>query len=215
MNNLNYDGIYDILNKMNLPLVIIVLILGLAILFLISKILIKAGLFLLVMTFIFDFFMRVLPIDIYQNYPSIKLIINILYALGFFIFAYKNIKRIMKNKRKKELFKDKNPVKKQKSDKNPIKSFFAYTGSLPFLIMLLLNVFNPGGGIYKNILHLLTSLSFLFMVFTTLYNTYKRVDTFKGNTGRMRFDDLNIPFRKNSQNKSKNTDIKVLKKEEN
>ena len=215
MNNLNYDGIYDILNKMNLPLVIIVLILGLAILFLISKILIKAGLFLLVMTFIFDFIMRVLPIDIYQNYPSIKLIINILYALGFFIFAYKNIKRIMKNKRKKELFKDKNPVKKQKSDKNPIKSFFAYTGSLPFLIMLLLNVFNPGGGIYKNILHLLTSLSFLFMVFTTLYNTYKRVDTFKGNTGRMRFDDLNIPFRKNSQNKSKNADRKVLKKEEN
>ena len=64
MNNLNYDGIYDILNKMNLPLVIIVLILGLAILFLISKILIKAGLFLLVMTFIFDFIMRVLPIDI-------------------------------------------------------------------------------------------------------------------------------------------------------
>ncbi|MDU1707599.1 MAG: hypothetical protein E6826_03690, partial [Anaerococcus vaginalis] len=63
MNNLNYDGIYDILNKMNLPLVIIVLILGLAILFLISKILIKAGLFLLVMTFIFDFIMRVLPID--------------------------------------------------------------------------------------------------------------------------------------------------------
>ena len=215
MNNLNYDGIYDILNKMNLPLVIIVLILGLAILFLISKILIKAGLFLLVMTFIFDFFMKVLPIDIYQNYPSIKLIINILYALGFFIFAYKNIKRIMKNKRKKELFKDKNPVKKQKSDKNPIKSFFAYTGLLPFLIMLLLNVFNPGGGIYKNILHLLTSLSFLFMVFTTLYNTYKRVDTFKGNTGRMRFDDLNIPFRKNSQNKSKNSDRKVLKKEEN
>lgn len=215
MNNLNYDEIYDILNKMNLPLVIIVLILGLAILFLISKILIKAGLFLLVMTFIFDFFMRVLPIDIYQNYPSIKLIINILYALGFFIFAYKNIKRIMKNKRKKELFKDKNPVKKQKSDKNPIKSFFAYTGSLPFLIMLLLNVFNPGGGIYKNILNLLTSLSFLFMVFTTLYNTYKRVDTFKGNTGRMRFDDLNIPFRKNSQNKSKNSDRKVLKKEEN
>ena len=133
MNNLNYDGIYDILNKMNLPLVIIVLILGLAILFLISKILIKAGLFLLVMTFIFDFIMRVLPIDIYQNYPSIKLIINILYALGFFIFAYKNIKRIMKNKRKKELFKDKNLI----PEVDFIKIFYTYLQAYLFYLWYL------------------------------------------------------------------------------
>ena len=79
--------------------------------------------------------------------------------------------------------------------------------------MLILNIFAPGDGIYKNILNLLTSLSFLFMVFTTLYNTYKRVDTMKENKGRMRFDDLNIPFKKKSPNISKNNDRKVLKKE--
>ncbi|MDU5912767.1 MAG: hypothetical protein E6Z21_00580 [Anaerococcus vaginalis] len=214
MNNLNYDRIYDILNKINFPLVIVIILIGLVVLFLISKILLKAGIFLLAMTFIFDMILRVLPFDIYLNYPNIKLIIYILYALGFFIFAYKNIKKILKKKRKRELFKDKIPVKKEKSENNPIKKFFSYTGSLPFLLMLILNLFNPEEGIYKNILSLLTSLSFLFMVFTTLYNTYKRIDTLKENKGRMRFDDLNIPFRKNSFKESKNSDRKVLKKED-
>lgn len=214
MNNLNYDGIFDILNRINFPLAIVIIVLLLVVLFLISKILLKAGMFLLAMTFIFDMILRVLPFNIYTNYPSIKLIIYLLYALGFVIFAYKNIKRILKEKRKRELFKDKNPIRKEKSQNNPIKRFFSYTGSLPFLMMLVLNLFNPDEGVYKNILHLLTSLSFLFMVFTTLLNTYKRIDKVKENKGRMRFDDLNIPFKKNSFKKSKNSDRKVLKKEE-
>lgn len=214
MNNINYDKIYDILNGINLPLVIIFILIGLIILFLISKILLKAGMFLLALTFILDMFIRVLPFNIYLNFPTIKLIIYILYALGIFIFAYKNIRKILKKKRKRELFKDKNPVKEEKSSENPIKRFFSYTGSLPFLLMLILNLFSPGDGLYKNILSLITSLSFLFMVFTTLYNTYKRIDTLKENKGRMRFDDLNIPFRKNSLNQSKNSNRKVLKKED-
>ena len=214
MNNLNYGRIFDILNRINFPLAIVIIALLLVVLFLISKILLKAGMFLLAMTFIFDMILRVLPFNIYTNYPNIKLIIYLLYALGFVIFAYKNIKRILKEKRKRELFKDKNPIKKEKSKKNPIKRFFSYTGSLPFLMMLVLNLFNPDEGVYKNILHLLTSLSFLFMVFTTLLNTYKRIDKVKENKGRMRFDDLNIPFKKNSFQKSKNSDRKVLKKEE-
>lgn len=214
MNNINYDRIYDILNGINLPLVIIFILIGLIILFLISKILLKAGMFLLALTFILDMFIRVLPFNIYLNFPIIKLIIYILYALGIFIFAYKNIRKILKKKRKRELFKDKNPVKEEKSSENPIKRFFSYTGSLPFLLMLILNLFSPGDGLYKNILSLITSLSFLFMVFTTLYNTYKKIDTLKENKGRMRFDDLNIPFRKNSLNQSKNSNRKVLKKED-
>ena len=214
MNNINYDRIYDILNGINLPLVIIFILIGLIILFLISKILLKAGMFLLALTFILDMVIRVLPFNIYLNFPIIKLIIYILYALGIFIFAYKNIRKILKKKRKRELFKDKNPVKEEKSSENPIKRFFSYTGSLPFLLMLILNLFSPGDGLYKNILSLITSLSFLFMVFTTLYNTYKRIDTLKENKGRMRFDDLNIPFRKNSLNQSKNSNRKVLKKED-
>lgn len=214
MNNINYDRIYDILNGINLPLVIIFILIGLIILFLISKILLKAGMFLLALTFILDMFIRVLPFNIYLNFPIIKLIIYILYALGIFIFAYKNIRKILKKKRKRELFKDKNPVKEEKSSENPIKRFFSYTGSLPFLLMLILNLFSPGDGLYKNILSLITSLSFLFMVFTTLYNTYKRIDTLKENKGRMRFDDLNIPFKKNSLNQSKNSNRKVLKKED-
>ncbi len=51
------------------------------------------------------------------------------------------------------------------------------------------------------------------MIFTTLYNTYKNVDKMKENKGRMRFDDLNIPFKKKSPNISKNSDRKILKKE--
>ena len=213
MDNLNYDRIYAILNEINIPLVIVAFLVGLVILFLISKVLLKLGMFLLVFTFIFDMVIRLIPFDIYANFPTTKLIIWVMYGIGFFIFAYKNIKRLMKNKKKKELFKDKKPVEKEKSKNNPIKKFFSYTGSLPFLLMLILNIFAPGDGIYKNILNLLTSLSFLFMVFTTLYNTYKRVDTMKENKGRMRFDDLNIPFKKKSPNISKNNDRKVLKKE--
>lgn len=213
MNNLNYDAIYGVLNEINLPLVIIAILVGLIVLFLISKILIKLGIFLLVLTFLFDMIIKVIPIDIYGNFPTIKLIILVMYVLGFMIFAYKNIKRLIKNKKKKELFKDKKQVNKENSKNNPIKRFFSYTGSLPFLLMLILNLFNPGDGLYKNILNLLTSLSFLFMIFTTLYNTYKNVDKMKENKGRMRFDDLNIPFKKKSPNISKNSNRKILKKE--
>ncbi|MDU2202251.1 MAG: hypothetical protein E7E32_03860, partial [Anaerococcus hydrogenalis] len=213
MNNLNYDAIYGVLNEINLPLVIIAILVGLVVLFLISKILIKLGIFLLVLTFLFDMIIKVIPIDIYGNFPTIKLIILVMYVLGFVIFAYKNIKRLIKNKKKKELFKDKKQVNKENSKNNPIKRFFSYTGSLPFLLMLILNLFNPGDGLYKNILNLLTSLSFLFMIFTTLYNTYKNVDKMKENKGRMRFDDLNIPFKKKSPNISKNSNRKILKKE--
>ena len=159
MNNLNYDAIYGVLNEINLPLVIIAILVGLVVLFLISKILIKLGIFLLVLTFLFDMIIKVIPIDIYGNFPTIKLIILVMYVLGFVIFAYKNIKRLIKNKKKKELFKDKKQVNKENSKNNPIKRFFSYTGSLPFLLMLILNLFNPGDGLYKNIMAVTSSLA--------------------------------------------------------
>lgn len=209
MNNSNYDQIFNFLNQGNIAIILIVTLALLVVFFLISRLLIKVGLFLLVFTFILDNILRLIPLDIYGMYPLISTIIRFMYVLGILNFAIKVFFRLRKNRVKKEYYEDKK-IKPNKSD-NPIKRFFSYTGSLPFLLMLLINILiNTEDTSYQNILRVLTSLSFLFMVFTTLYNTYKKLDSKNINESRMRFDDLR-EFFKNDSKVKKNANRKILK----
>ncbi|MSS78204.1 hypothetical protein HV819_08215 [Anaerococcus sp. AGMB00486] len=209
MNNLNYDEILNFLNQRNISIILITALVLIVVLLLLTRLFVKLGLFLLVFTFVIDNIIKLIPIDIYEIYPITFITIKILYIVGFIIFLLKVIKNIRKNKAKKEYYEDKN-LKLTKKD-NPIKRFFRYTGSLPFLLMLILNILiNTENNTYQSIITALTSLSFLFMVFTSLFNTYKRIDMKKYNDNRMRFDDLKGFFKKNKKS-NKNADRKILK----
>lgn len=209
MNNLNYDQILNFLNQGNIAIILIIILILLVILLVLARLLIKLGLFLLVFTFILDNIIRIIPIDIYGIYPVTSTVIKALYIIGLIIFFLKLIKKFQKNKARKEYYEDKK-IKLNKKD-NPIKRFFKFTGALPFLLMIILNVLiSTENNTYQSIIRALTSLSFLFMVFTTLFNTYKKVDSKKYNDSRMRFDDLRGFFKKGGKS-NKNADRKILK----
>lgn len=209
MYNLNYDQILNFLNQGNIAIILIIILILLVILLVLARLLIKLGLFLLVFTFILDNIIRIIPIDIYGIYPVTSTVIKALYIIGLIIFFLKLIKKFQKNKARKEYYEDKK-IKLNKKD-NPIKRFFKFTGALPFLLMIILNVLiSTENNTYQSIIRALTSLSFLFMVFTTLFNTYKKVDSKKYNDSRMRFDDLRGFFKKGGKS-NKNADRKILK----
>lgn len=209
MNNLNYDEILNFLNQGNIAIILIIALILIVLLLVLAGLLIKLGLFLLAFTFVIDNVIKIIPLDIYGTYPMISTFIKILYGLGFIIFILKTLRKIRKNKAKKEYYEDKKLKVVKKN--NPIQRFFKYTGSLPFLLMLILNILlTTENSSYQAIITGLTSLSFLFMVFTTLFNTYKRVDSKKENDSRMRFDDLKGFFKKQDKS-NKNSNRKILK----
>lgn len=215
MNNINYDEIFNFLNQTNMALLLVIILIMLVVLFLVARVLIRFGLFLLLITFLIDSVIRIIPIDIYAYYPIVQTIVRILYIISFVIFLVKTIRRLRRHSYKKAYFREKTSKKEKEKipSQNPIKRFFKFTGALPFLLMLILNFFASfENTTYQGVLNSLTSLSFLFMVFTTLFNRYKKIDKMKVNDGRMRFDDLKEAFKKDRK-KSKNSDRKVLKKE--
>ena len=216
MNNINYDEIFNFLNQTNMALLLVIILIMLVVLFLVARVLIRFGLFLLLITFIIDSVIRIIPIDIYAYYPIVQTIVRILYIISFVIFLVKTIRRLRRHSYKKAYFREKTSKKEDEKipSQNPIKRFFKFTGALPFLLMLILNFFASfENTTYQGVLNSLTSLSFLFMVFTTLFNSYKKIDKMKVNDGRMRFDDLKEVFKKDRK-ESKNSDRKVLKKED-
>lgn len=216
MNNINYDEIFNFLNQTNMALLLVIVLIALVVLFLVSRLLIRLGLFLLLITFLIDSVIRIIPIDIYIYYPIVQTIVRILYIISLMIFLVKTIRKFRRYRYKKSYFREKTRKKEDKKNpsQNPIKRFFKFTGSLPFLLMLILNFFAGfENTTYQGILNSLTSLSFLFMVFTTLFNSYKKIDKMKVNDGRMRFDDLKEVLKKDKK-KSKNSGRKVIKKED-
>ena len=215
MNNINYDEIFNFLNQTNMALLLVIILIMLVVLFLVARVLIRFGLFLLLITFLIDSVIRIIPIDIYAYYPIVQTIVRILYIISFIIFLVKTIRRLRRHSYKKAYFREKTSKKEKEKipSQNPIKRFFKFTGALPFLLMLILNFFASfENTTYQGVLNSLTALSFLFMVFTTLFNSYKKIDKMKVNDGRMRFDDLKEAFKKDRK-KSKNSDRTVLKKE--
>lgn len=133
----------------------------LIILYIASKTFRKSGLFLLATSFLVDLSIRSLPFDIYKNYPYVFNIVIGLYIIAFIDFLIRVLLILIKLK------------KKEKSEDSSLKNFMKFTGIRPFLLMLVVNLINFNNILPKNIINLLTSLSFLYMVFKSLYSTYQ------------------------------------------
>ena len=130
--------------------------------FIISRTFRKSGLFLLATTFLVDSTIKALPFEIYGYYPLTYKVVIGLYILGFINFLIRVIIMLVKLSKKRS----------DREDRSNLKKFMKFTGIRPFFLMLIINVFNFNNFIPQRILSLLTSLSFLYMAFRTLYSTY-------------------------------------------
>lgn len=164
--------------------------------FIISKTFRKSGLFLLANTFLIDYTIKSLPFEIYSYYPIVRQIITGLYILGFINFIIRVIVMLVKISKKNS----------QSKEKSSLKNFVEFTGIRPFFFMLIVNLVNIGAYIPKNIVSLLTSLSFLYMAFRTLYSTYLYLSEKEGLPIKddMDFDDIKAYLYDPEVKKSKN-----------
>ncbi|WP_311530557.1 hypothetical protein [uncultured Anaerococcus sp.] len=172
----------------------------LIILYIASKTFRKSGLFLLTTSFLIDLSIRSLPFDIYNNYPYVFNIVIGLYIAAFIDFLIRVLLILIKLK------------KKEKREDSSLKNFVKFTGIRPFLIMLIVNLVNFNNVLPKNIINLLTSLSFLYMVFKTLYSTYQYLSQ-KENIvidDQMDFSDIDAYLSSDNKN-SKKRHRRVLK----
>lgn len=164
--------------------------------FIISKTFRKSGLFLLANTFLIDYTIKSLPFEIYSYYPIVRQIITGLYILGFINFIIRVIVMLVKISKKNS----------QSKEKSSLKNFVEFTGIRPFFFMLIVNLVNIGAYIPKNIVSLLTSLSFLYMAIRTLYSTYLYLSEKEGLPIKddMDFDDIKAYLYDPEEKKSKN-----------
>ena len=164
--------------------------------FIISKTFRKSGLFLLANTFLIDYTIKSLPFEIYSYYPIVRQIITGLYVLGFINFIIRVIVMLVKISKKNS----------QSKEKSSLKNFVEFTGIRPFFFMLIVNLVNINAYIPKNIVSLLTSLSFLYMAFRTLYSTYLYLSEKEGLPIKddMDFDDIKAYLYDPEEMKSKN-----------
>lgn len=164
--------------------------------FIISKTFRKSGLFLLATTFLIDYTIRSLPFEIYSYYPIVRQIITGLYILGFINFIIRVIVMLVKISKKNT----------QSKEKSSLKNFVEFTGIRPFFFMLIVNLVNINAYIPKNIVSLLTSLSFLYMAFRTLYSTYLYLSEKESLPIKddMDFDDIKAYLYDPEEKKSKN-----------
>lgn len=172
----------------------------LIILYIASKTFRKSGLFLLTTSFLIDLSIRSLPFDIYNNYPYVFNIVIGLYIAAFIDFLIRVLLILIKLK------------KKEKREDSSLKNFVKFTGIRPFLLMLIVNLVNFNNVLPKNIINLLTSLSFLYMVFKTLYSTYQYLSQ-KENIvidDQMDFSDIDAYLSSDNKN-SKKRHRRVLK----
>ncbi len=130
--------------------------------FIISRTFRKSGLFLLAVTFLVDYTIKSLPFDVYGYYPLAYRIVIGFYILGFISFLIRVIIMLVKISKRKS----------KDSEKSSLNNFMKFTGIRPFFLMLIINLINFNNYIPKTIISLLTSLSFLYMAFRTLYSTY-------------------------------------------
>lgn len=164
--------------------------------FIISKTFRKSGLFLLANTFLIDYTIKSLPFEIYSYYPIVRQIITGLYILGFINFIIRVIVMLVKISKKNS----------QSKEKSSLKNFMEFTGIRPFFFMLIVNLVNINAYIPKNIVSLLTSLSFLYMAFRTLYSTYLYLSEKESLPIKddMDFDDIKAYLYDPEEKKSKN-----------
>lgn len=177
------NNLGDLLINNRITLIPIVFIVILLILYIASKAFRKSGLMILAITFAIDYGIRSLPINLYETFPILNNVIAGMYLLGAIVFVFK-IGKI--------LFKTSTNLVKASKYKGKKKGFFAYTGSLAFIIMVLVNIIDSNNYIPQEIKSLLTSLSFLYMIFRTLFSTYKHLNDkdVRLINDKMEFDDI-------------------------
>lgn len=190
------NNLGDLLINNRITLIPIVFIVILLILYIASKAFRKSGLMILAITFAIDYGIRSLPINLYETFPILNNVIAGMYLLGAIVFVFK-IGKI--------LFKTSTNLVKASKYKGKKKGFFAYTGSLAFIIMVLVNIIDSNNYIPQEIKSLLTSLSFLYMIFRTLFSTYKHLNDkdVRLINDKMEFDDIDEYLNEKKEDLSK------------
>lgn len=177
------NNLGDLLINNRITFIPIVFIVILLILYIASKAFRKSGLMILAITFAVDYGIRSLPINLYETFPILNNVIAGMYLLGAIVFVFK-IGKI--------LFKTSTNLVKASKYKGKKKGFFSYTGALAFIVMILVNIIDSNNYIPQEIKSLLTSLSFLYMIFRTLFSTYKHLNDkdVRLINDKMEFDDI-------------------------
>lgn len=200
------NDIVELFTYNRITLIPVIFGLVLLILFIISKAFRKSGLFVLALTFAVDYGIRSLPFDLYGTFPILNNVVAGFYLLGAIIFVIKVVKILVKT--------SSNLVKA--SDYKPGKNgFFRYTGALAFIIMLLINIIDSNNILPRSLKSLLTSLSFLYMVFRTLLSTYKHLNEndVRLVKEKMSFDDIDEYLNERDQApRGINSDRRIRKK---
>lgn len=198
-----FNQIYNLIINNNMLLAIGVSILVLFLFFVISKTFRKSGLFLLAFTFLVDQVIKNLPFDLYGAYPISYNIVTGLFVVGFLNFFIRVLLMIRK-------------ASKKEKEESKLGNFFKFTGIRPFLLMLIINLIDINFYLPQGIIKLLTSLSFLYMAFRTLYSTYLYLGTKEKITidDGMDFDDIDAYINGEKLNKNQNRVIKKKIKKE-
>lgn len=198
-----FNQIYNLIINNNMLLAIGVSILVLFLFFIISKTFRKSGLFLLAFTFLVDQVIKNLPFDLYSAYPISYNIVTGLFVIGFLIFFIRVLLMIRK-------------VSKKEKEDSKLGNFFKFTGIRPFILMLIINLLDINSYLPEGIIRLLTSLSFLYMAFRTLYSTYLYLSTKEkiAIDDGMDFEDIDAYINGEKLNKNQNRVIKKNLKEE-
>ena len=158
-----------ILLNNRVTLIPLIFILFNLLIFIVSRTFRKTGLFVLALAFGLDYAIKSIPYDVYYNFPQVYNFITILYIVGFVVFFVKIIKILI---RMSNL-----GISSSKKADSKFGNFFKYTGIVPFLIMLSLNIVHLDKIIGTDILRILTSVSFIYMLIKTIYSTYKFLST--------------------------------------
>lgn len=201
----------SILITNRVTLIPLVFILVNILIFIISRTFRKTGLLVLAIAFGLDYTIKSIPFDIYYNYPQVYNFITVLYILGFLIFFFKVLKILIR-------MGNLGIKNNEKTDSN-LNHFFKYTGILPFLAMLFLNVIHIENIVGEEILRILTSLSFIYMLVKTIYSTYNYLSTKESIVlgDKMDFREIKEYLKsdneKNTYNNSKNQGRRIRKTE--
>lgn len=198
-----FNQIYNLIINNNVLIAIGIAILVLFLLFIISRTFRKSGLFLLAFTFLVDQTIKSLPFDIYNTYPISYKVVTGLFALGFLNFFIRVIFMIRK-------------VSKKEKEDSKLGNFFKFTGIRSFIAMLIINLVDFNSYLPEGVIKLLTSLSFLYMAFRTLYSTYLYLSTKEKIVidDGMDFDDIDAYINGEMPNKNQNRVIKKKSKED-
>lgn len=201
------NNLGDLLINNRITLIPIVFIVILLILYIASKAFRKSGLMILAITFAIDYGIRSLPINLYETFPILNNVIAGMYLLGAIVFVFK-IGKI--------LFKTSTNLVKASKYKGKKKGFFSYTGALAFIIMVLVSIIDSNNYIPQEIKSLLTSLSFLYMIFRTLFSTYKHLNDkdVRLINDKMEFDDIDeyLNEKKDDTSKKNSTRRRIRRK---